>query len=73
LIYPAGQDTGFETAQNPALNDNGCCIYVNCRDGCAANALHPEFLKCLELAFADGDLQKVIFAWDKGCTARFDI
>jgi hypothetical protein len=34
-------------------------------DGCAANALHPEFLKCLEVALIDADLQSVIVAWDR--------
>jgi hypothetical protein len=60
--YKAG-GTGLEPATNSEVNDNGCCIYVNCQEGCAANALHPEFLKCLEVALIDADLLTVIGAW----------
>jgi len=57
------KDAGFEPAANPEVTDCGCCIYLDCQDACAANALHPEFLKCLELALYDADLQLVIAGW----------
>jgi hypothetical protein len=59
------QGTGFESAANSDATDCGCCIYLDCQDGCAANALHPEFLKCLEVALNDAELQKVIVAWEQ--------
>jgi hypothetical protein len=54
----------FESAANSEVIDNCCCIYVNCQKGCAANALHPEFLGCLEMALTDADLQRVLAAWE---------
>jgi hypothetical protein len=59
------EGTGFESASNSEVNDNRCCIYVNCEDGCAANALHPEFLKCLEMALNDAEFLKVIGSWSQ--------
>jgi hypothetical protein len=53
--------TGLEPAINSAANDNGCCVYVNCQECCAAKALHPQFFKCLETALNDAHLQTVMF------------
>jgi hypothetical protein len=57
--------TGLEPASNSEVNDNACFIYVNCQEGCAANALHSDFLKCLEVALHDTDLQNIIGAWER--------
>jgi hypothetical protein len=55
--------SGFEPAPNPQLSDDVCCIYVNCQEGCAASALHPEFLKWLDVALDDTDLRILIKRW----------
>ena len=55
----------FEPAANSEVNDNTCCIYVNCQEGCVSNALHPEFLRCLDVALRDADLQNMIAAWER--------
>jgi hypothetical protein len=55
---------GFEPAQNSDVTDCGCCIYLDCHEGCAANALHPEFLESLQLALNDADLRRVISVWE---------
>jgi hypothetical protein len=59
------EGTGFETASNSEVNDNTCCIYVNCQKGCAANALHSDFLKSLEVALKDTDLQNILGSWER--------
>ena len=59
------EGTGFESAVNSEGTDCGCCIYLDCQEGCAANALHPEFLESLQLARIDADLQRVISVWER--------
>jgi len=57
--------TGFESAANLEVTDCGCCIYLDCQDGCAANALHCGVAQRLDMALNDIELQRVFVAWGR--------
>ena len=59
------EDRGLEPLSNSAATNSGDCGCEECREGCAAPALHNCGSKCLKLSELDADLQAVILAWDE--------
>ncbi len=56
---------GIEPAGHKSVTADSFLSCELCIQFSAANALHPESIECLQTAFADADLRKVILSWTK--------
>jgi hypothetical protein len=55
---------GVEPANDQAATADGDCSYGECRCSGAANALQGRRADCPAPASLDGDLQRLLAAWD---------
>jgi hypothetical protein len=56
-------EAGIEPASDFDVSENGPCGCDNCREACAARALHSSGTYCLQSALEDAGFQRVLLAW----------